>query len=312
MTTIIGGGAAGLSLAMLCPDTIVYEANDEPGGLCRSTHVGGFTFDQGPHILGGIPHAVDWIIASTGIDYVEGVTKNRGWLHGEMVTHPFDNDAVGRQYMAKMWKHHPDVLSLGGLGAQAGRKPGGVSTFRYPVRGGYQAITDAWAQKLGDRLRLSERVGPQPGAVWTGRRRDATYNGLIVATLGILGPPPDLTAVYLPEPWTPFHRLSFPSAFSPHNAPAGCYSIQGECSFSGRAPRFDAPACLEDTAKHLGLVAGPVVMAHVAVIPDAYPVPLGDPPPLAGMTGHGRTGAHRYLNVDGVVAASMALASSFA
>lgn len=310
MTTIAGAGAAGLSLGLMLADAHVYEQADTPGGLCRSTTVDGFTFDQGPHILGGIPEAVDWIVQSSGFQFVRGETRNRGYARGEWCAHPFDDETLGHAYMAKMWKQDPDHLSTAGLTAQQGRRPGGVRTFLYPERGGYQAITDAWAARLGHRLHLGERCRPAEGVIWTGKVPGAAYNGLTVATIGVLGPDPDLTAVYLPEGWTPFHRLSFPSAFSPHNAPKHCYSIQGECSWYGRPPRFEAAACLEDTARHLGLVTGPVVMFDVATIPDAYPVPLGLPPALSdGMTGHGRTGAHRYLNLDGVVAAGLALAS---
>lgn len=308
MLTIVGAGAAGLSLALLSEGpVVVLEQAREPGGLCRSRTLGGFTFDQGPHILGGIPDAVAWIVKSSGLEFVEGRTRNRGWVRGEWVQHPFEREADGQAYMAKMWKHPPSDLSTAGLGAQAGRKPGGVHFWRYPARGGYQAITDSWADRLDGRLVCGQKVTEVDGpTVWTAPVGGVEYNALTVTTIGILGPAPDLTAVYLPEPWTPFHRLSFPSAFSPHNAPKGCYSIQGEVS--GRRPPTGLVECLEDTARHLGLVTGSVVMWHEEVVQNAYPVPLGHAPEPPGQAvPHGRTGAGRYMNLDGVVAASMAL-----
>ena len=39
---------------------------------------------------------------------------------------------------------------------------------------------------------------------------------------------PDYTAIYVPDPEVRFHRLSFPAAFSPHNAPPGQSIIQAE------------------------------------------------------------------------------------
>jgi protoporphyrinogen oxidase len=39
---------------------------------------------------------------------------------------------------------------------------------------------------------------------------------------------PDYTAIYVPDPEIRFHRLSFPAAFSPNNAPPGKSIIQAE------------------------------------------------------------------------------------
>lgn len=299
---IVGAGAAGLSLAVLRPDARVVERSDRPGGLCRSHTVGGFTFDLGPHILGGIREAVAWVVESTGIRFVEGRTRNVGYHDGQWVAHPFADPQVGERYMHKMWKTDPVRLSAGGLGAQPGRKPGGVSTFLYPEHGGYQAITDAWAAQVGERLEVGVTVHERThDMVWTAPLPDGRYNALGVATIGYLGAAPDLTAVYLPDGWTPFHRLSFPSAFSPHNAPPGTFTVQGEVS---NPQAGDLIAELDATVRRLGLAAGPMVMWHQETVPYAYPVPVCAP----ADRGHGRTGGHRYLNLDGVVAESLARA----
>lgn len=53
MIVILGGGLAGLATAHFLGDAphVVLEAEDEPGGLCRSRHVDGFVFDYTGHLL---------------------------------------------------------------------------------------------------------------------------------------------------------------------------------------------------------------------------------------------------------------------
>ncbi len=53
MIAIIGGGLAGMSTALHLGDRphVVLEADALPGGICRSRHVDGFTFDYTGHLL---------------------------------------------------------------------------------------------------------------------------------------------------------------------------------------------------------------------------------------------------------------------
>jgi protoporphyrinogen oxidase len=53
MVVILGGGLAGLAAAWFLGDVphVVLEAEEEPGGLCRSRRVDGFTFDYTGHLL---------------------------------------------------------------------------------------------------------------------------------------------------------------------------------------------------------------------------------------------------------------------
>src|SRR5687768_10512555 len=53
MVVILGGGLAGLATAWFLGDVphVVLEAEHEPGGLCRSRRVDGFTFDYTGHLL---------------------------------------------------------------------------------------------------------------------------------------------------------------------------------------------------------------------------------------------------------------------
>jgi protoporphyrinogen oxidase len=55
------------------------------------------------------------------------------------------------------------------------------------------------------------------------------YNSLVTVSVGLSSARvPDYTAIYVPDPEIRFHRISFPAAFSPHNAPPGQSIIQAE------------------------------------------------------------------------------------
>jgi putative NAD(P)-binding protein len=319
-TAIVGAGAAGLSLAlMLDGDVTLFEKDDRPGGLCRSTSIGGFTWDQGPHILGGIPEAVDWIVESTALEFVEGHTNNKAWIDGKWATHPFESEDDVRAYMTKMWKTRPEDLSSSGLSAQPGRRPGGVSTFRYPKFGGYQAITDAWAAQLREKTFYGQEVGIDDldefdRIVWTGPRPYLRYNALAVVTACCWGSRPTATAIYLPGP-TRFHRISFPTSFSPYNAPRAAFIAQGEVSYiQASSPKGLGEELVDLLVHSFKMVAeDEIERISLHMVPYAYPVSLhtdkkGSILERMGVIYHGRTGGHRYINLDGVVAESMRLA----
>jgi protoporphyrinogen oxidase len=137
--------------------------------------------------------------------------------------------------------------------------------YHYPLRGGYQAISAAWAELVNPRLGFevqSISLTPDGGVVVSNgsdprrydrivctmplarllrvadfeipdRVREAvgalTVNPMIVVSLGIAGKDPrEMTAVYFPAADFRVNRISFPATFSPHNAPADRYSIQAE------------------------------------------------------------------------------------
>ena len=54
---VVGGGMAGLTAAALlaCNGTqvLVVDANDKPGGVCRTVEAGGYTIDLGVHLIAG-------------------------------------------------------------------------------------------------------------------------------------------------------------------------------------------------------------------------------------------------------------------
>jgi protoporphyrinogen oxidase len=138
--------------------------------------------------------------------------------------------------------------------------------YHYPLTGGYQALTSAWAGLLPKgTLRLDTPVGeivPTTDGVEVitshGRERfdrvvctapmpvlltmlpdtpdsvraavaSLQFNPLAAVTLGFRGVDEhQFTAVYFPDPDFLVNRISAPCVFSPQNGPEGCYSIQAE------------------------------------------------------------------------------------
>lgn len=138
--------------------------------------------------------------------------------------------------------------------------------YHYPLTGGYEALTSAWAGLLSpETLRLASAVreiipGPDGVEVVTDQARERfdrvvctaplpsmltmvpdppdsvrasvdslQFNPLAAVTLGYRGEDPhQFTAVYFPDPAFLVNRISAPCIFSPHNGPPGCYSIQAE------------------------------------------------------------------------------------
>lgn len=316
---IVGAGAAGLSLGVMLKrkghHVTVLEAQTVAGGLCQSKD-GVDLF--GPHILGGIPEAVQWVKDTTGIEFHQGVTENAGYYFGQWVAHPFADDLIANAYINKMWKGH-DPRGRASHAAQVGRQPGGVKTFEYPA-GGYQRITDAWAAELGNDIRYGMAVDCDSDLspffdriVWCaplGLRRP--FLGLTTVTRSFADFSFDtkLTAVYLPSPESLFHRLNCPG------------NIQGVRSQVVQAEMTTeqgvmvgwgtVQAELTKTLRFLFGIEENEGHDHVAYHGFAYPIPTpGDQWTMYDdKILHGRSGAHQYLNIDGVVAASLKLAEA--
>ena len=147
--------------------------------------------------------------------------------------------------------------------------------YHYPLRGGYQAISQAWAQTVRPLLdfEVREISLPQDGGVVVSSASDSRHydrivstmpldrllqvasfpipdrvreaaeallvNPMIVVSLGVAGSDVEqLTAVYFPAGDFRVNRASFPATFSPHNAPDGCYSIQAEITCRASDPAW--------------------------------------------------------------------------
>jgi protoporphyrinogen oxidase len=147
--------------------------------------------------------------------------------------------------------------------------------YHYPLRGGYQAISQAWADIVRPRFEFEvRRISlPAHGGVLVSdgseerhydrvvstmpldrllavadfaipdRVREAIdallVNPMIVVSLGIATSDPEqMTAVYFPAADLKVNRVSFPATFSPHNAPVGCHSIQAEITCRSEDPTW--------------------------------------------------------------------------
>lgn len=92
-TIILGGGLTGLSLAQyINGETLVLEANERPGGLCRSFVKDGFTYDIGGHILFSrdselLAQLTSWLKGNL----LEQRRNNQIWFKDRFVKYPFEN-----------------------------------------------------------------------------------------------------------------------------------------------------------------------------------------------------------------------------
>jgi protoporphyrinogen oxidase len=144
------------------------------------------------------------------------------------------------------------------------------SVFQYPLKGGFQAITDGIASTLSERVRLNTRVTQltRHGEGW---RVDGEDFDLVISTLPmtelprlIEGIPPEVSAamsglifnslssillaidhdeqpdfswIYLPhDEQGPANRVTYISNYSPHNAPSGRSGLQCEVNWRGEEP----------------------------------------------------------------------------
>jgi protoporphyrinogen oxidase len=208
------------------------------------------------------------------------------WRFGEGIAKHFMDP-----YNEKVWKR-----DLGELSSEwvAGRVPDapvddvlraaiGIRTegythqsiFYYPLRGGFQAITDGIASTLLDRVRLKTPVTDVQRAAGAGGSSRWRVNGeefdCVVSTLPLTDLPrlapgvpreiasameglaynsitcllvaleraqhPDLSWIYLPHPEQgPANRVTYMSNYSPHNAP------QGKASFLCEVTHAPAPS----------------------------------------------------------------------
>ena len=140
--------------------------------------------------------------------------------------------------------------------------------------------------------------------------------------------------VYFPEEATIFHRISFPSHFSPSMVPRGCTSIQVEISESVHRPR-DRTALVEQSLQGLARVGilseqdarpashgGRLRVAKVVTLDPAYIIydlqhrgntqAIKDYLTPLGIYSRGRFGEWEYLNMDHAILSGKAAADQIA
>jgi protoporphyrinogen oxidase len=220
--------------------------------------------------------------------------------------------------------------------------------FTYPKRGGTAALVHAFAALAAQAKRgvirracPVERVVSRDGR-WTvqaggvGRTYDTLvstlpgrlrYNSLVNVLLGLRedrGYP--YTALYIPDPGIPFHRLSFPRAFSADCAPAGGSAMMAEitCGEGDALWSLDDATLATQTVEHLermGL-ASPAAVVYRRVMRFRYGYPVVDHQhaaatrclreSVAGAGIHllGRFAQFEYINSDVCVERAMKLAAS--
>ena len=90
MIVILGGGLAGLATAYFLGDAphVVLEAEDTPGGLCRSREVAGFVFDYTGHLLHVRDPRVIALLDKLWPDVFE-VVERRAFIRTRGATLPF-------------------------------------------------------------------------------------------------------------------------------------------------------------------------------------------------------------------------------
>jgi protoporphyrinogen oxidase len=91
---ILGGGPAGLSLALLLErGSEVLEMDRHPGGHAASFEIDGFTFDYGPHIMFSKNQAIlDFMVRSLGDNVHRCRRNNKIIFKNRLLKYPFEND----------------------------------------------------------------------------------------------------------------------------------------------------------------------------------------------------------------------------
>ena len=164
------------------------------------------------------------------------------------------------------------------------------AVFSYPAEGGIEALVRAIAVPIEDRIRcgfcvrsvrrdgdrflvsdgeqtvsadrcistiplqaLVPALDDVPPEV-AGALGRLVYNGVACVFVGVRGPVPPYSWVYLPEPGIGYaNRISFPSNYSTGTAPAGCGSILAECTYRPGDPvaAMDDPSLVEHVLDRL-------------------------------------------------------------
>ncbi len=184
MIGILGGGLSGLVLASRLRDTEVLEADDRPGGLCRSLAAEGFTFDpHGSHILfSRNPEAM-----AVYEDLLQGNVGRRRrntkvYYQGRYVKYPFENglsDLPVEDNLACLLGYIEAYLARA-TGATA--KPTNFKEWMYARFG--KGITERYLLPYNEKIWKTR--AEDMGIEWVeGRVPDPPLEDVVKASLGI-------------------------------------------------------------------------------------------------------------------------------
>ncbi|MDP9227259.1 MAG: FAD-dependent oxidoreductase [Actinomycetota bacterium] len=151
------------------------------------------------------------------------------------------------------------------------------------------------------------------------------FQGILSINLGV--DQPELSEhhwVYFYEDAFPFHRLSFPANFSPHNVPRGKRSISTEVAYrAGTTPNRDAAVNATVRALHRAGILNDddtIELVHVEAISPAYVIyDLNHATAVAtivawlhsvGIHPAGRFGGWQYFNMDHAMSSGRAVAGA--
>ena len=93
MYTILGAGLSGLSIGdhFLKKEIpfVLYEAKSHGGGHIHSSHVDGFTWDEGPHVsFTGYDYVKDYFAKNCSNEFLEYPTSPSNYFKGNWIMHP--------------------------------------------------------------------------------------------------------------------------------------------------------------------------------------------------------------------------------
>ncbi|HYM39798.1 MAG TPA: FAD-dependent oxidoreductase [Thermoplasmata archaeon] len=184
MIGILGGGLSGLVLASRVRDAEVLEAEERPGGLCRSLTADGFTFDpHGSHILfSRNPEAMAFYEDLLRGNVCRRRRNTKVFYRGRYVKYPFENG------LAELPVEDNLACLLGYVQAYVGRamdatpKPTNFREWMYYRFG--KGITEAYL------LPYNEKIWKTPaaemGIEWVeGRVPDPPLEDILKSSLGI-------------------------------------------------------------------------------------------------------------------------------
>lgn len=192
----------------------------------------------------------------------------------------------------------------------------------------YTQTPDDWSQLVFryDRListlpitTLFECLGDVPEHVQEAAR-GLRFNPITVVLVAVKGELPEYTAIYVPHKESPYHRLTFPKAFSKEHCPEGWSSVA--CEVTGpNDPELQWKVHASLVRDGIVKREGDILVSHVHTEPYGYPVythsyqermqVIREYTESRGIILLGRWGEHSYWNTDTVTRRCIDLAKEF-